>query len=134
MWWRDILAKGNGSHSLTTRLCVDLDIWVDVSTDWGISLLVVDKWAAWQLSPRWKSDDRDIGWAESVTLELVVMWLIQNRFSDCEVTICGDNTEVIGASLKADLITFPKMLPFVTSLLLLSHTISLSFLSMCLQQ
>jgi len=55
---------------------------------------------AWHLSSNWKSGDRDIGWAESIALELAVMWLIQNNFSDCEVTICGDNTGIIGAFSK----------------------------------
>jgi len=73
---------------------------VDALTDWGVSLLVAGKWAAWHLSSGWKLGDRDIGWAESIALELAVMWLIQMISSNCEVTIHGDNMGVIGAFSK----------------------------------
>ena len=62
--------------------------------------MVTDHWAAWHLCDGWKSADRDIGWAESVALELVVMWLVQQDFADCKVAVKGDNTGVIGVFNK----------------------------------
>ena len=53
-WWQELLSKPSGSHTLTTHQVVDLDIWVDASTTWGIGTIVGDSWAAWQLAPGWK--------------------------------------------------------------------------------
>lgn len=46
-------------------------ISVDASTSWGIVLVIDGQWQAWQLVPGWKSDGRDIGWAEMVAIEFV---------------------------------------------------------------
>jgi len=73
---------------------------VDASSSWGISLVVGKCWSAWCLLAGWHSADRDIGWAESIALELAVMWLIKQSFSNCNVTIRGDNTGMIGAFNK----------------------------------
>ena len=67
---------------------------------WGIGLVVGNQWATWCLWEGWKHGDRDIGWAESVALELAILWLVQCEFTDCEVTVKGDNTGVIGAFNK----------------------------------
>jgi len=79
---------------------VDQDVWVDASTDWGIGVVVGQLWAAWKLRLSWKSDGRDIGWAESITLKLMILRLICNGYADCDITIHGDNTGVIGAFYK----------------------------------
>jgi len=52
------------------------------------------------LLPGWDCDDRDIGWAESVALQLAILWLVGNRFSDCNVMVRGNNMGVIGALNK----------------------------------
>ena len=82
------------------RCTSDLDIWVDVSSSWGIGLVVEKSWSTWRLLPGWDQEDRDIGWAESVALELAVIWLVEQGFADCDVTVRGDNTGVIGAFNK----------------------------------
>ena len=40
---------------------------------------------------------RDIGWAKAIALELAMLWLEQEGFTDMEILIWGDNTGVIGA-------------------------------------
>src|SRR5882724_12013621 len=85
-----------GSHSLSPCHKVDPDVWVDMSSSWGIGIVIGKHWATWHLREGWKTGDRDIGWAESVALELVVLWLVTQDFADCEVAIKGDNTGVIG--------------------------------------
>ena len=89
-----------GSHSLTPCQKIDPDIWVDASSSWGIGLCIGERWAAWRLLDGWRQGDRDIGWAESVALELAIMWLIQHQFADCEVMVRGDNIGVIRAFNK----------------------------------
>jgi len=46
--------------------------WVDASTDWGIGMVIGSQWVAWKLVHGWKLDGRDIGWAESIALELAI--------------------------------------------------------------
>ena len=78
----------------------NLDIWVDASLSWGISLVVGEHWAAWHLLENWDREDRDIGLAESVALELAILWMVQQGLSDCDVTFRGDDTRVMGAFNK----------------------------------
>jgi len=96
-WWEAILEKSECSHSLKPCEQLNPDIWVDASTSWGIGITFGNTWYAWALSPEWKSDGRDIGWAESITLEMAIYILIDHKFSDCSVIIHGNNTSVIGA-------------------------------------
>ena len=71
-----ILSTLGRSHYLTPHCTVDPDVWVNASLSLGI------------------------GWAESMALKLVVFWLVEQNFSDCNITIWGVNTGVIGAFNK----------------------------------
>jgi|SRR5882724_6819613 len=62
--------------------------------------MLSSQWAAWKLRPGWKSDGRDIGWVEYIALELTILWLLHDGHTDCNITIHGDNTGVIGAFAK----------------------------------
>jgi len=69
---------GKAIHTLVLKLRhpLDLDVWVDMSTAWGIGVVIAHQWAAWKLIPGWKADGRDIFWAESIALELAILILI----------------------------------------------------------
>ena len=54
--------------------------------NWGIGIVIGDHWAAWKLSEGWKKGDRDIGWAEAITLELAMLWLVQEHHWCCYPT------------------------------------------------
>src|SRR5882724_7134764 len=86
-WWQDILSKPCSSQSLTTRCTVDPDVWVDTSTEWGIGVIIGQEWATWKLIPGWNKEGRDIGWAECIALELAVLIIISQGFTDCHVTV-----------------------------------------------
>ena len=101
LWWKSILSTPGGSRSLIPHCAIDPDIWVNASSSWGIGLVVGKRWSAWHLLPGWNLNDRDIGWAESVALKLAVLWLVEQKYSDCEITVRGDKTGVIGAFNKA---------------------------------
>jgi len=66
----------------------------------GIVIIFSDRWASWHLVAGWKGCGRDIGWAKAVTLKLAILWLIQEDYLDCDVTIHGDKMSVIGAFCK----------------------------------
>jgi len=99
-WWEAILQSLSGCCSLFPHPVIDQEVWVNVSTDWGIGIVLGHLWAAWRLKPSWRTDGCNIGWAESVALELAILWLIQAGHIYCNITIHGDNTRVIGAFNK----------------------------------
>jgi hypothetical protein len=72
-------------------------LFVDTSTSWGIGFILDDHWLAWQLIPGWKADDRDIGWAEMIAVELALHSLIAAGFSNCHITLHSDNSSVVGS-------------------------------------
>jgi hypothetical protein len=76
---------------------LDNRVFVDASTGWGIGMILDGKWLAWQLKDGWKSEGREIGWAEMVAVELAVRTLITGRFTKCHVIVRSDNKGVVGA-------------------------------------
>ncbi len=61
--------------------------------------VVGDWWAAWKFIPNWRVDGREMGWAETITVELIVLWIIHDSQvgNDCTVKVRSDNMGVIGA-------------------------------------
>jgi len=96
-WWEAVLLNPLCCHSLKLHQWLDPDLWVDVSTSWGIGIAFGNRWLAWTLTPGWKAKGRDIGWAESIALELAVLVVIDSRFRDCSIVVRGDNIGIIGA-------------------------------------
>ena len=47
LWWSTVLVVQNPSHLLEKFPLVDIDIWVDAPTSWGIGLYVGGLWATW---------------------------------------------------------------------------------------
>ena len=95
-WWRNVLSKPPYPCILTVWQTIDLDIWVDTSTSWGIGIVMGESWAVWHLNPSWKAEGHDIGWAQSIALELVVLLVLNTGVHNAIVIIRGDNTGVIG--------------------------------------
>lgn len=97
-WWLDTLRIQGVKRHLTPREPMrDLGIWVDASTSWGIGIIVAGQWAAWKLVDGWKTDGRDIAWAEMTAIELAVRTIEQMGLSNTDILIRGDNTGVAGA-------------------------------------
>jgi hypothetical protein len=55
------------------------------------------KWLAWQFKEGWNSENREIGWAEMVAVELAIRTLISGKFRNCHIIIHSDNKGVVGA-------------------------------------
>ncbi|TFY77143.1 hypothetical protein EWM64_g6869 [Hericium alpestre] len=100
IWWQDTLSHEDFSRSLFPRTVIDLHIYVDASTGWGIGLVVGDRWAAWRLVGEWRSADRDIGWAEFIAVELAALWISTQPVRDANVLVHGDNQGVIDSLTK----------------------------------
>ena len=99
-WWKSVLSHLPMKCCLTPLLTINLDIYIDASTSWGIGLCVRNWWAAWHLVPGWNTRGRDIGWAEAVTLELATLWLAETDWNDLCAIIHSDNRGVIDAFNK----------------------------------
>lgn len=97
-WWRDALEN----HWCSSRVVLppepmDLQVYVDASTSWGIGFVVGNKWLAWELQQGWNSDGRDIGWAEMVAVDLSVRALVNAGYKNCHIVLRSDNSGVVGA-------------------------------------
>jgi hypothetical protein len=108
LWWKKTLSLPPASRSLLPRLQAPYDIWVDASTSWGIGILIDHQWMAWKLTDGWNTEGRDIGWAESVAVELAILWVTEQEVSDKEILIHGDNTGVIDAYEKGRSRNIPR--------------------------
>lgn len=98
--WLELLSIPNAFRHLEIRPVVDPDVWVDASTEWGIALVAAGRWRAWQLMPGWKSERRDIGWAESVAIELATLHLASLLRRHVTFQVHSDNQGAIGQHSK----------------------------------
>ncbi|KAL1944125.1 hypothetical protein VTO73DRAFT_3310 [Trametes versicolor] len=97
-WWRARLSDTFcGSNLYIPPMSTSHRIFVDASTSWGIGLVVNDRWFAWKLKDGWRSEGRDIGWAEMVAVELAVWHLVADGTTDTQFLIHSDNQGVCGA-------------------------------------
>jgi hypothetical protein len=100
-WWRSRLQSAFvGMKIIRPPEPLDNKIYVDASTRWGIGLFLDGRWLAWQFQDGWKSEGREIGWAEIVAVELANLTLITAKFKHCHVVVWSDNQGVVRA-LKA---------------------------------
>ena len=99
-WWLCTLQLGPGLCSLTPKSPLsDLGIWVDASTDWGVSLVWQDiQVSAWCWMPGWQhAPGCDIGWGEAITIELAILCADVLGLRDAHLLIHSDNKGIIGA-------------------------------------
>jgi hypothetical protein len=96
-WWRDALSPPwCGFRFAGSQLQSPDIVHVDAS-DWGIGLVVNNRWRAWKLVDSWKGEGRSIGWAEIVAVELAVGVFVRLRKRDVSILIWSDNAGVVGA-------------------------------------
>ncbi|KAE8183658.1 hypothetical protein CF328_g8112 [Tilletia controversa] len=75
----------------------ELPIYVDASTEWGVGILVGERWAAWRLQPGWEADASGILWAEAIALEFGILAALALGAEGHSVLVHGDNQGVIGS-------------------------------------
>ena len=95
-WWSQTLqAPFVGMPVMRPPQPNDDSLFVDASTTWGIGLLLNGRWLAWKLRDGWRTDGRDIGWAEMVAVELALRSLAAAGHYDTHVIIHSDNQGVV---------------------------------------
>ena len=64
-WWHEKLSLPLISFPIPGPLPIhDFAAFSDASSGVGIGIVIQDHWFAWDLLQGWKTDERDIGWAE----------------------------------------------------------------------
>ncbi|CDO73030.1 hypothetical protein BN946_scf185007.g84 [Trametes cinnabarina] len=97
-WWRTTLSLATLSRQLPSPCAVwDPLAYSDASSGVGIAVVIRDHWRAWRLLPGWKSDGRDIGWAEAVGFQFLVhtVLVVSRAQHGCAFKVHGDNRGVV---------------------------------------
>lgn len=102
-WWKELLLEGPQPRSLVPLgPTLDIGIWVDASTNWGVGLVWDNhECGAWRWLPGWNhAPGCDIGWGEAIAVELAIVLMDRLGLKDRRVLIRSDNMGVIGAFQK----------------------------------
>ncbi|THH15554.1 hypothetical protein EUX98_g9445, partial [Antrodiella citrinella] len=95
-WWKRELACPTFSRLIPGPCAVtDCDAFSDASSGFGIGITIGNQWRAWHLLPGWNTDQRDIGWAESVGFLFLVLTLIPTCTRGGTYQVYGDNQGVV---------------------------------------
>ena len=66
-WWKAKLRKPTISKAISEpQSPTDYEAYSDASSGFGIAITIGPRWRAWRLAAGWKSQGRDIQWAEAV--------------------------------------------------------------------
>jgi hypothetical protein len=74
---------------------VDHHAYSDASSGFGIAITVGPRWRAWRLLPGWKSQGRDIQWAEAIGFEFLIIYLCTISDAGEHLKVFGDNRGVV---------------------------------------
>ncbi|CUA70723.1 hypothetical protein RSOLAG22IIIB_09049 [Rhizoctonia solani] len=97
-WWIDTLSTEHiGSSIAAPPPMESLSIFTDASTSFGIGVIIDKEYLSSRLMSGWKSDGRDIGWAEAIAIEIALAWIIFKGFRKTSITIHCDNQGVVYA-------------------------------------
>ena len=95
-WWQTKLFSPSIPCPIPTPQPIfDLQACSDASSSISLSITLSNRWRAWFLRPGWISDGHDIGWAESISLKLLVSTILNTGTSNCHFTIYCDNQGII---------------------------------------
>lgn len=81
-WWSTTLAAPFVSRPIPQpHSLVNIHAFCDASTSFSIAIIVNGYWRAWSLRRDWRTLDgqRDIGWAECIGFELLILTILNNN-------------------------------------------------------
>jgi hypothetical protein len=101
-WWLELLKFNHSPRSLTPHPPThDYNIWVDASTRSRIGISWNGLWDVWHLHEGWHNPiGHDIGWLETIAVELAIRISFQFGISNADILIHSDNEGVIGTFKK----------------------------------
>ena len=97
-WWSQALATSGFHCQLLPRgPPLDMGLFMDASTSWGIGIVIAGSWADFKLHEDWKVEVRDICWLETVAVEILIYILEAMGISSTTLLIHSDNQGTIGS-------------------------------------
>ena len=95
-WWQRQLRRTNVSIPIP-RPCplVEHRAFSDASSGFGVAITVGARWRAWRWAPGWRSQGRDIQWAEAIGFELLTICVFALSRKGDHVVVYGDNRGVV---------------------------------------
>lgn len=94
-WWLQRLQQSPSRPVPGPLPFVDLPAYSDASSGFGLGIVLGGRWRAWRLLPGWQNEGRDIGWAEAVGFELLVLAILALPGHPQHFRVQGDNQGVI---------------------------------------
>ena len=95
-WWAKLLRSPTLSRSIPGPTPLeDANAFSDASSGFGIGITIGERWRAWHLLPNWNSEGCDIGWAEAISFELLVLAILSPSSSGTDFKVYGDNKGVV---------------------------------------
>ena len=95
-WWKRQLGQPDLPRPIPTpQPIIDFEAYSDASSSVRIAITIGTRWRAWCLAPGWKSQGRDIQWAEAVGFELLVLHILTISSEGQHVKVYGDNRGVV---------------------------------------
>ena len=80
---------------LEPQRLVDYEAYSDASSGFGVAIMIGPRWRAWRLAAGWKSQGRDIQWAEAVGFELLTIHICILSKEGEHIKVHGDNRGVV---------------------------------------
>ena len=95
-WWRRRLSQPDIPRPIPEPSpLIDLAVYSDASSGVGITITISERWRAWRLVNDWKSQRRDIQWAEAISFELLVTSLLAISKEGDHILVYGNNRGVV---------------------------------------
>ncbi|QRV96827.1 Reverse transcriptase domain protein [Ceratobasidium sp. AG-Ba] len=97
-WWINKLSEPSLAFTISaTPPRLNLRIYMDASSSFGLGVIFNNEWQAWRLLHGWDKDRRNIGWAEAVAVKLAVSWIAARGFRNVSSTVYCNNQGVVYA-------------------------------------
>ena len=95
-WWQQQLQRPSIAIPIP-RPCplVEHKAYSDASSGFGVAITVGARWRAWRLAPGWRSQGRDIQWAEAIGFELLTICVFALSTEGDHIMVHGDNRGVV---------------------------------------
>ena len=94
-WWAQLRRANIFSPIPKPRPLIEHSAYSDASSGIGVVITIGPRWRTWRLIPGWKSQGRDIQWAEAVSFKLLVISLCGLSSEGDHVLVYGDNCGVV---------------------------------------
>ena len=95
-WWQQQLRRAIVSIPLCRpQPLTNYKAYSDASSSFSVAITMGPRWRAWKLAARWKSQGRDIQWAEAIGFELLARCIFSLSGEGEHIVLHGNNRGVV---------------------------------------